>query len=257
MESLVNILLFAGIAVFLLLRLRDVFGEHHGEDEQISPMRRQDKSQETNTPQKDDKSKEDRVVKLVKKGNTFTVHVDQDAEEEGTWPSDLPNFKWVSSATVHNKLREMVAIDPDFHPAEFLEGAERAYEMIVEAMNANDRDVIESLVAPEFIGQINLEDEERPHIEVEVIDSSIIQMAKVSGTVATVGVTFKARISGLSEHLIDGDAADTDKAVQDALAADLDKPKPISVEETWCFKRDLRSDDPRWQLSEIKEAVDA
>lgn len=124
--------------------------------------------------------------------------------------------------------------DPGFEPGGFLEGARAAYEMIVSAFAAGDREALQPLLNPRVYETYARAIAEREASggkgpELVRLKSAEIVDARMEGDVARIGVRFEAELAegayGMRE-----------------------------TREKWTFERDVRSRDPNWRLSSVAQA---
>ena len=138
-------------------------------------------------------------------------------------------------------LAPVMAADRRFDPQGFVAGARGAYEMIIEAFAAGDRDALEPLLGDDvregFMAAINDREAAGQTMETRVIDidSADIIDAAVENKVAEVTVRFRAEIvSALrdaDDRIIDGNPSDVEV-----------------ISDVWTFARDTKSRDPNWLL---------
>jgi predicted lipid-binding transport protein (Tim44 family) len=124
--------------------------------------------------------------------------------------------------------------DPSFDPAAFLEGARAAYELIVSAFAAGDRQALQPLLNPRVYEAYARAIAEREASggkgpELVRLKSAELVDARMEGEVARVAVKFEAELAegayGMRE-----------------------------TRERWTFERDVRSRDPNWRLSSVAQA---
>lgn len=146
-----------------------------------------------------------------------------------------------------NGLRAIVASDPTFDVAEFLEGAKSAYRMILEAFWKGDRDTLawltEAEVQTAFAAAIEAREEAGHTLDNRLvsIERAVISDASVAGGLARVTVRFDADI-----------AAVTRDAEGQVVAGSL--TDAVETHDVWTFARMLKSGDPNWKLSDTDEA---
>src|SRR5437016_3855468 len=113
-----DIILFAMVAAFLVLRLRSVLGRRTGNERRPDPvLRRAD-------------APADKVVSLASRGAAPPPPV------ASAKPADA----------VAAGLEQIRAADPAFDPAHFLEGARMAFEMIVGAFATGEKERLRPLL---------------------------------------------------------------------------------------------------------------
>lgn len=134
------------------------------------------------------------------------------------------------------------ARQPDFDTGHFLSGARAAYEMIVKAFAAGDRDTLQPLLADDvmanFEAAIVARETEGRSEKVEIMTPPRVDLDNV----AVVGDTARATVRILAEVRARSTSAEGD-AVDDRRTAEL-----------WTFERDLKSANPNWTLVHVAAA---
>jgi predicted lipid-binding transport protein (Tim44 family) len=139
-------------------------------------------------------------------------------------------------------LPALKARDSSFDPAKFLQGARTAYEMIVKAFMAGDRDALKPLTEPKVFDAFDRAIKKREEASrTETIDflqpvRADLEAAEVEGDKAQLKVRFLAEFRARTK-----DAAG--EAVDDRRTA-----------EVWTFSRLLSSRDPNWTLARVDAA---
>ncbi len=208
-----DIILFALIAGFLVLRLRSVLGRRTGNERRRDAFMR-------------------RAAPVPEKVGA-AVKPDQAA---------APVAAGVESADgVAGGLDKIRRADPSFDPSHFIEGARGAFEMIVSAFAKADKATLRSLLSDEVEQRFAAAIDERAgaketlETRIERLDSVDIVAAELSGRTAR--MTLK-----LISHQIN-----VTRAV-DGSIVDGDPEHPIEKTDYWTFARDVRSADPNWAL---------
>lgn len=226
----VDLIIFAVIAVFFVLKLGGVLGKKTGHQQRpdMAPDARDGKP---DAPNDRDRSgeRDDNVVRLPK---SF-----EEPEEESkhyTGPAG-------------SGLREIAAADENFEPDSFVEGAQAAFEMIVNAYAEGDRKTLKNLLDKAtydgFAGAIDSREKSGERMEDTLvgIDAATIESAALQNNVAQVTVRFvsqQVNVTYDSEgRVIDGDPS-----------------KVMSVVDIWTFARSVKARDPNWQLVETRNA---
>ena len=222
-----DIVFFAVVAVFLILRLRSVLGKRTGNEE---PPRW------TRTP-KDDGDTADNVIDLTR--------ARRPVEAEPVVTADV-------AATAGPLARGEAAIrarDPSFSNTGFLSGARMAFEMIVGAFAAGDKKALRPLLADQvykpFCDAIDARARAGEELSTEImgIKSAEIIEAIMVGTVAQVTVRFVSEqinvIKDLDGRIVEGDPS-----------------RIVPVTDEWTFSRDTRSKDPNWHLSATRAVTE-
>jgi predicted lipid-binding transport protein (Tim44 family) len=144
-------------------------------------------------------------------------------------------------------IRAIVAADPSFDVARFLEGAQGAYRMVLEAFWKGDREELSFLTADEVRASFEKAIEEREADGYVLdnrlirIDRAVIEGAELSGRVASIHVRFDADIAAITRN-----------REGEVIAGSL--TDAIETHDIWTFRRTLGSDDPNWLLVETDEA---
>jgi predicted lipid-binding transport protein (Tim44 family) len=209
----VDIIILAMIAGFVALRLYSVLGRHSG-NEQLpeKPFDFRDLMS--------DSSDDPKTAQPGAGADIIDLHPDP---------------------AMTKMLSAVMVADRQFDPQGFANGARGAYEMIIEAFAAGDRDTLEPLLGDDvregFISAIDAREAAGQTMEtkvVDILDANIID-ASVENKVAEVTVRFRAEIISVlhdSEgRIIDGNPSDVDEIV-----------------DVWTFARDTKSRDPNWPL---------
>lgn len=157
----------------------------------------------------------------------------------------------ISSRNIEPKaeagVRAIIAADAAFDVARFLEGAQAAYRMILEAFWQADEEQLHWLVDDEVRASFAAAIEERNtagHVldnRLVSIERAIVSDASLAGKVAKITVRFDADIAAVTR---DGEGVVVAGSTSDA----------IETHDVWTFTRTLRSSDPNWKLSDTDEA---
>jgi predicted lipid-binding transport protein (Tim44 family) len=144
-------------------------------------------------------------------------------------------------------LKAVIAADPSFDLAQFLDGAKSAYRMILEAFWKGDEETLAWLVEQDVRAGFSEAIAERTtagHVlenRLVAIERAMVVEASVENKVARIAVRFDADI-----------AAVTRDAEGNVVAGSLSDA--VETHDVWTFARNLRSDDPNWKLVETDEA---
>jgi predicted lipid-binding transport protein (Tim44 family) len=207
-----DIVLFAMIAVFLVLRLRSVLGRRTGNE------RRRDLPGRRPPPGSN----------IVAFGNRATAPPLQR-------PNDAP------AGGVEDGARQIRAVDPTFDPGQFVDGARVAFATIVGAFADGDKAKLRPLLADDVFRPFGTAIDEREaagerlETRIEQLKETDIAAAELAGRMARVTVKFVSdQIHVLRAH--------------DGSVVDGDPEHPIEKTDFWTFVRDTRSADPNWVL---------
>ncbi len=205
--GMVTLLILAAVTVFLVFKLKDVLGTKTGQEKPPLAARRQNPEQ-----------------------------APAPVEVVNTPPLDDNDPK----SAVYAKMQ---AVEPDFSPTVFANGARQAYEMLLMAFENGDKATLQKFLSPDVYQGF-----------AQVIDER-----------ADEGLTVDARFVGLRESDIVGARFDEDdqvaeidmKFVGEIVTVVRDKehrivegdPNEIRREyDQWTFGRKMGSSDPNWLL---------
>ncbi len=222
--AFLDIIFFAMVAAFLVLRLRSVLGRRTGNE-----RRRPD----VFSPQKDAPAEtRDKVVPLPDRRAAKDGAADEVAPGESANPLDAA-------------LTRIRVADPAFTPDSFLAGARTAFEMIVEAFAAGRKRTLRPLLSDEVYDNFAraIDDREAAGETLETtlvgIESAEIIEAAMDGHVAYVTVKFVSQQINVTRN-------------KDGEVVDGDPNHVAEVTDIWTFARDTRSRDPNWTLVETR-----
>ncbi|MGB0631478.1 MAG: Tim44/TimA family putative adaptor protein [Alphaproteobacteria bacterium] len=216
-----DIVLFAMVAAFLVLRLRSVLGKRTGHEQP-----RQDPMSQRNQ----DAEADGNVVELPNRNSDAVADPTADLD-----PDD----------PLATGIAEICAADDTFDPGGFANGARGAFEMIVQGFAEGDRDNLKMLLADDvyenFEAAISEREEADETLETTIIGikSSDVIEAAMDGKHAMVTVKFVSEQVNVTrdseDRIIDGD------------------PNQVTeITDIWTFSRDTKSRDPNWKLVETR-----
>ncbi len=213
----IDLVLFAMIAAFLVLRLRSILGKRTGfEGAPATPVR-----------------------PARKPGATV---IDGHAEPAATHTRPLPD----PAGPVGRTLAAISRVDRRFEPVQFLTGAEHAFRMIVAAFASGDRSRLRPLLADDTYGAfervISAREAagETQRTEVREIEEVTITDASLLGSVAAITVRFVSRQVNLT----------LDKSGQPVAGTDA----VTEIADVWTFERRLGQTDLTWRLAAARSA---
>ena len=220
----IDIILFAMIAAFLILRLRSVLGRRDGHESGYQDSVKAEPSEER---------PDDKVVPIPDRSN------DRYAEPKivGTESGSAED----GNETLMRGIADLRAADPSFDVEDFLVGARVAFEMILGAYASGDRETLENLLSPEVYDNFRsaIDDREAAGQEMEEtlvgIRSADIVEAYIDESNAYVTTKY------LSEqvHVLRNNEGDVIEG----------NPNQVTdVVDFWTFVRDTGSSDPNWYL---------
>jgi len=208
-----DIILFAMVAGFLVLRLRSVLGRRTGNERRRDLFVRRDRPVADKVPVIDEQG----ANGSMPAADTQAV----DAVAEGV-----------------NQIRRA---DPSFDASQFLEGVRIAFEMIVTAFAGSDKAGLRPLLSDEVFQQFATAIDERAAAK-ETLETRILQLDSADIAEAELLGRSAQVTAKLVSHQINVTRA------MDRSIVDGDPEHPIEKTDYWTFARDTRSSDPNWVL---------
>jgi predicted lipid-binding transport protein (Tim44 family) len=212
-----EIVLFAMVAAFLILRLRNLLGRRTGnERRRPDPITARTAAEEAR----------DKVLSLPERARP--------APREDAAPA-------APGGDLAGGLAQIKSVDPNFDAERFVAGARTAFEMIVEAFARGDsaslRPLLSDEVFAQFDGAIKAREQSKETLATTLVgirEAEIVD-AGVDGRTAQVAVRF------VSEQInVTHDAG--------GRVVDGDPSAAATVTDVWTFARNVRSRDPNWSL---------
>lgn len=214
-----DIVFFAMVAAFLILRLRSVLGRRTGNE---NPER-----WTTRQPPAPTRGDADNVARLPDRSN----QVEETAAPAAAAPG----------SSLEAGLTQIQVADPSFDPRGFADGARAAFEMIVVSYAQGDTATLRPLLSDEvydnFAAAIRTRQQAKHTLETTLVGirSADLVEAHMDGRTAYVTVKFVSEQINVTRDeagkVVDGD------------------PQAIAtVTDIWTFSRNTRSRDPNWLL---------
>lgn len=212
-SPLIQLLVLAGIAVFLIFRLKNVLGTRDGFEKPPSQ-----------TPVADRRAEHD--FEVIEGGPDLDIvdHVDE------------------NSAAAH-ALADMKRMDPSFSVTEFLGGARGAYEMIVMGYENGELDNIQPFLAEDiydsFVDGVAAREDQGLTIEANFIGVREMKLMDATLDPDTNEAELTIRFTGELTSAV----RDSDGEIIEGSLTEVKRQK-----DTWTFSHDMGSDDPNWIL---------
>jgi predicted lipid-binding transport protein (Tim44 family) len=212
----IDLVLFGMIAAFLVLRLRSVLGRRQGFERPVDPRAA--------------------LRPVPAEGPT----IDAVAERAPSRPIPDP------VSPVGQALARIEAVDRTFQPTRFLDGAEAAFKLIVDAFAAGTRETLRPLLSDDtytaFDAAITAREAagETHRTEVKAIRAATIDAADLRGTVADISVRFVTDQVNITLDRDGGVVQGTDAITE--------------IVDVWTFERNLTLADPTWRLVAARSA---
>lgn len=212
-SPLIQLLVLAGIAVFLILRLKSVLGTREGFEQPPAPIGSTDRR---NRPE----------LEVIEGGPDLDItdHVDEDSDEA-------------------KAFADMKRIEPQFGVADFLQGARGAYEMIVMGYERGELAEIQPFLSEEiyesFVDGVAAREDEGLSIDAEFY--GVREMKIVGATLdpdtneAEIAVRFVAELTSV--------VRDRGGDIVEGSETEVKRQK-----DSWAFSRTMGTDDLNWTL---------
>lgn len=222
----IDIIILAMAAGFIILRLRSVLGRRTGHE----PTPPDARDPHAPTAPEPFSRNPDNVVPLPVpplRRSRETILQDIEPAYQGT--------------PLESGLVQIKMADPHFSATVFLQGAAKAFEMIVAAYAKHDTDTLKPLLSADVYARFATSIQEREErgetmeTELVVLKPPRLESVDVTDNRASVGVRFQSEqvniVKDKAGAVIEGDREHVD-----------------SVTDVWTFARDLSSADPNWML---------
>ncbi|PKP81701.1 MAG: preprotein translocase subunit Tim44 [Alphaproteobacteria bacterium HGW-Alphaproteobacteria-2] len=212
-SAVLQLIVLAAIAIFLILRLRSVLGTREGFEK--PPL---DAPAPRRTPERD-----------------FTV-------VEDTPDPDIADHLPADSRAA-DAVAQMKAVEPDFSLGGFLQGARGAYEMILMAYERGDLSDIEPFLAPEvrdsFGAAIAARQGEGLTVDAEFVGLRDVGVVDASFDPRSGEAEIKIKFTGELTSVV----RNATGAIVEGSATEIRRQRDV-----WTFARRMGSDDPNWSL---------
>jgi len=215
----IDLILFGMIAAFLVLRLKGILGKRTGYERPPQPAQPHEAQIPPAQPVEAAQPK-------MASGSARVV------------PEPV--------SALGQTLARMTAIDRNFSPAAFLDGAEKAFRMIVQAFAAGDRATLRPLLGDDTWNAFEQAISEREKAgnnqvtDVRAVHSITIEAAELRGNIASITVRLVSDQVNMT-HTGSGQVISGTDAVTE-------------ITDLWTFERDLAQPNPAWHLVAARSA---
>ncbi|MGY6409986.1 MAG: Tim44/TimA family putative adaptor protein [Alkalilacustris sp.] len=215
-SAVLQLLVLAGIAIFLVLRLKSVLGTREGFEKPPVTDRSEPAGRSVGRPE----------FEVIEGGPDTDIidHVTEGSREA-------------------EALQAMKEAEPDFHVGDFLHGARQAYEMILMAFEKGDMDALVPFLSRDvyesFMEVVEMREQQGLSVEANFVGLRDVRITGVHFDPDTaegeITVRFEAELTSAVRNA-DGNIVEGD-------------PNEIKRQrDTWTFARRMGMDDPNWQL---------
>jgi predicted lipid-binding transport protein (Tim44 family) len=215
----IDLILFGMIAAFLVLRLKSILGKRTGFERPPQPV------QPREAPAAQAQTRDTAPAQAVPATNRVV-------------PEPV--------SALGQTLSQMKTIDRNFEAAAFLDGAEKAFQIIVHAFAAGDRATLRPLLGDETWNAFDLAIGEREkagntHVtDIKAVHAITIAAAELRGTIASITVHIVSDQVNMT-HTQSGQVITGTDAVTE-------------ITDLWTFERDLAQANPVWHLVAARSA---
>lgn len=212
------IIILALVALFIGLRLYSVLGERTGHEQQP----------------------------ILKPADPEAVVEPRVTQPSVLQPSTTDAGDLAYLPTAGPGVRALLAADPSFDVAKFLEGAKSAYQMVLDAFWKGDsaglRPFVDDHVFETFSSAIEQREKDGLILDNRLvnIEQTLITAASADRDIAVVTVRFEADIAAVTRN--------KDREVVAGSMSDA-----VQTRDLWTFRRQISARDPNWLLIETDE----
>ncbi len=215
----IDIIFFAMVAAFLVLRLRSVLGRRTGtEQPRPDPLRR----------------------------DQAEITADRRPEPPTRPPAEPSAASPVGPEA--SGLTQVKLADRTFEPAGFVSGARKAFEMVVAAFATGNRDQLRTLLSNEVFDNFSAAIDSREK-NGETLESKLVRIASAD----IVDAELRDRTAFVTVKFVTEQINVTrDKA---GNVVEGDPAQASDVTDIWTFARNTQSRDPNWTLVETRSPI--
>ncbi len=213
MNGMIQLLVLAGIAIFLILKLRSVLGTRDGFEKPPIPL-------------------EEVRPRIRRDFEVIEGGADRDITDHTPEGSDAARA-----------LLAMKQIEPSFAVTPFLEGARGAYEMILMAFERGDIDSIRPFLSDDveasFGEAIAARENDGLTVEAAFVGMKELAFQDATFNTETKMAEISVRFVGEQTYVVRNKAGE----IVEGSPREIKRQRDI-----WTFARQMGSDDPNWQL---------
>lgn len=214
--AVIQLLVLAGIALFLILRLRSVLGTREGFEKPPAPA-----------PSANDEASQARKGFEVIEGGADRDIVDH--VDEGSDSADA--------------LARMKGVEPGFSVSEFLQGSRAAYEMILMAFENGELDEVRGLLGEDveqtFVDVVAAREDQGLRIEANFVGVRELSLIEATFDKDTSAAEITVRFTGELTSVV----KDSENRIVEGDPSEIKRQRDV-----WTFARTMGTGDPNWQL---------
>ncbi|MDF0601289.1 Tim44/TimA family putative adaptor protein [Psychromarinibacter sp. C21-152] len=212
-SAIIQLLVLAGIAVFLILRLRSVLGTREGYEKPPAPVSSTERRQVPD-------------LEVIEGGpdRDITDHVEDDSDDA-------------------RALAAMKLVEPGFSVTEFLQGARGAYEMILMSFERGEIEQVAPFLSDEvhqaFVDVIGEREDQGLTIEANFVGVRDVALTHASFDRDSQEAEITVRFVGELTYVVRNKAGEIIEGDPNQIKRQKD---------SWTFARVMGADDPNWKL---------
>ena len=231
--AFLDIVLFAAVAGFLILRLRSVLGRRNGTEDAERWRAR--------PPERTIERAEQMPDNVAQFPGTKPP-----AEPTAESANEIAGVDATGNPALRKGIDDIRRADRNFDPPGFVEGAKAAFEMIVLAFAQGDTTTLKPLLAPDVFGGFETAIKDRLAAK-QTLETTLvgIRAAEIVGAVLE-GRNALVTVKFITEQV--NVTRDADGNVVDGEAS-----KVLRLTDQWTFQRDTGNRDPNWILVRTEE----
>ncbi len=242
-----DIIIFAGIAVFFILKLLGVIGQRSEEEETNNKPKKNiiDINQRYQEAKKLTRNKN---YNAKKESSAVIIDITSKTKEDA-FNNHLNQLDIKPNSKIGKGLKKIQGKIPDFNPVEFTQGAESAFEMILGAFASGELPLLKNLLTKDVykIFETSItqrkKNGEQMKLTILAIESVEIIQANVKGNELSLSVVINSEQNSVTydkeNNVIAGDVKDK-----------------ISASDIWTFNKTIQSSGPNWYLAATGSAED-
>ncbi|WP_368185582.1 Tim44/TimA family putative adaptor protein [Aestuariibius sp. HNIBRBA575] len=216
-SPIIQLIVLAGVAIFLILRLRSVLGTRDGFEQP------RERAEQQPNPR--------REFEVIEGGpdRDITDHVEENSDDA-------------------KALAAMKKAEPSFGVSDFMQGARGAYEMILMAFERGDLGSVKAFLSDDvyaaFAGVVEQREKDGVTIEATFIGVADMAIQEVEFDEVTSEGEISMRFVGELTSIVRDNAGD----VIEGSDTEIKRQRDI-----WTFARKMGANDPNWQLVATSE----
>ena len=227
-----DILLFALIEAGLVFWLKNILGTDYDEDS----------SKKSSLFSDEERERLEKIIQAHEAADDRVIALGDNVQAR----FNLPRFASIENKTTENRLEDLVKADETLDLGHFVEGAQGAFTIIVEAFAEGDKETLEDLLSPSVYKAFEAAIDARSKTG-ETVSTEIHSVRRVD----IIEATTKDKMLYLAVRFTaDETCVMRDK---DGEIVSGDPERVTEMRDVWVFGREMNSDEPAWLVYETRE----